>query len=136
MTIRCYSDLVYLKTFDERFAYLKLDGSVGRSTFGFDRYVNQRFYTSPEWRSVRNVVILRDNGCDLGIPGYEVHVNILIHHVNPVSVEDIVNHEEWIFDPEFLITTCYRTHNALHFGSDDPYPKTVVERSKGDTQLW
>lgn len=134
--LRRYSELINYDTFEDRFAYLKLDGAVGRSTFGFDRYMNQRFYTSPEWRSIRNHVILRDDGCDLGISDYPIRVGLLIHHINPVTRDDVLNRESWIFDPEFLITTTHRTHNAIHFGADDPYPKVVAARSPGDTRLW
>lgn len=136
MTIKTYSDLRDLTTFEERFAYLKLDGYVGRATFGFDRWINQQFYTSYEWRNVRDHVIFRDNGCDLGVPGYEIGVNILVHHINPMSPNDIIHKESWIFDPEFLITTTKNTHNALHYGVDNPYPRTVVTRSPNDTKLW
>lgn len=134
--IRRYSELAQLGTFEERFAYLKLDASVGAPTFGFDRYMNQRFYGSPEWHSVRNEVIIRDNGCDLGILGYEISYRILIHHMNPVVRDDVLNRSEWIFDPEFLITTTHRTHNAIHYGASSPYPKVVRNRQPGDTKLW
>lgn len=136
MTIRRYSDLKNSDTFEERFAYLKLDASIGAATFGFDRYMNQQFYRSPEWKRMRNVVILRDNGCDLGIPGFEIHHEILIHHMNPVTRDDILNREDWILDPEYLITTTMRTHNAIHFGGNDPYPRVTTDRSPGDTRLW
>lgn len=136
MMTKTYSELKKLDTFDERFEYLKLDGRVGAYTFGFDRWINQKFYMSYEWKSARDKVILRDNGCDLGIPGYEIHINILIHHMNPISVNDIMHGEEWIFDPEFLITTTKSTHNALHFGVQNSYPRTVVSRTPSDTKLW
>ncbi len=136
MMTRTHSDLARLNTFDERFEYLKLGGGVGRSTFGFDRYVNQQFYTSREWQTVRQHVIVRDEGCDLGIIGYEIHVNLLIHHMNPLNVEDILHNEDWILDPEFLITTTHSTHNNIHFGGSNPYPKVVVNRASGDTTLW
>lgn len=131
-----YSELVNLKTFEDRFQYLKLSGGVGRSTFGFDRYVNQQFYTSREWQDVRQYVILRDEGCDLGIIGYEIHVNILIHHINPMTVDDILKQKAWILDPEFLITTTHITHNNIHFGAGNSYPKTVINRTLKDTRLW
>ena len=133
---RSYSELQKLSTFEERYEYLKLDGQVGTSTFGFDRYINQSFYTSYQWKNVRNHVILRDNSCDLGISGFEIHVNILIHHMNPIVLEDIIHGEEWIFDPEYLITTTKRTHNAIHYGYENLYPKTVVTRTPNDTKLW
>lgn len=133
---RLFSELSNFSTFDERFEYLKLGGGVGRSTFGFDRHVNQAFYRSREWQDVRQYVIFRDGGCDLGVPGYEIHVELLIHHMNPMCVDDILHHETWILDPEFLITTTHNTHNAIHYGSTDPYPKVVAERSPRDTKLW
>lgn len=134
--LRRYSELINLESFDERFEYLKLGGEVGAATFGFDRYVNQAFYTSREWRSVRHSVLIRDNGCDLGVFGFEIHVSPLIHHMNPVSLSDIVNRDEWILDPDFLITTSKKTHNAIHYGTPSPYPKVVTERVVGDTRLW
>jgi len=133
---RTYSELRRFDTFEERFEYLKLDGQVGRSTFGFDRWVNQRFYTSYEWKRARDQVIIRDDGCDLGIPGYEINVEILIHHMNPMTYADIIHGEEWIFDPNFLITTTKTTHNALHYGIQNGIPRTVVSRRPNDTKLW
>lgn len=134
--IRTYSHLSRFETFDQRFNYLKLGGGVGHSTFGFDRWMNQRFYKSREWLSARDYVIVRDDGCDLGIPGYEIRTELLIHHINPMGPDDIVHGEEWICNPEYLITTSQRTHNAIHYGGDDPYPKVVLERSPRDTNLW
>lgn len=134
--IRSYSELKKLDTFDERFEYLRLNDTVGRSTFGFDRYINQKFYTSYEWKRVRNSIILRDNSCDLGISGYEIYSNILIHHMNPMTSDDIIHGEEWIFDPEYLITTTQNTHNAIHFGTDKLLPKVVTARIPGDTKVW
>jgi hypothetical protein len=136
MKNKSYSELIYFHTFDERFEYLRLFGTLGRSTFGFDRYINQRFYMSREWKEVKNYVIVRDNGCDLGIVGYEIHVSLLIHHMNPMNVDDILNKEPWILDPEFLILTTTNTHNAIHFGAKSAYPKVVTERSPNDTTLW
>lgn len=136
MKIRTYSELSLLDTFDERFDYLRLGGGVGRSTFGFDRYINQRFYSSLEWKQIRDYVIVRDNGCDLGVPGYEIHLNILIHHINPMGINDILGQEEWILNPEYLITTKHDTHNAIHYGAKDPYPKVVMARTPKDTKLW
>ena len=136
MRIRRYSELARLHTFEERFEYLKLGGGVGRATFGFDRHINQRFYNSAEWHDIRNHVIVRDEGCDLGIFGYEIHVEPLIHHINPMTVDDILHAADWILDPEYLITTTKKTHNAIHYGGIDPYPRVVAERSPGDTQLW
>lgn len=134
--IRSYSELSTLHTFDERFEYLKLGGSVGRSTFGFDRWVNQKFYASYHWKRARDQVIVRDMGCDLGILGYEIHVEILIHHMNPISLDDITHGEEWIIDPEYLITTTKTTHNAIHYGSNSLIPKVTLERTPDDTKLW
>lgn len=136
MRTRRYSELSLLSTFEDRFEYLKLDGSVGRSTFGFDRYINQGFYRSREWKNTRSRVISRDNGCDLGIPGYEIHVELLVHHMNPMIPDDIINGEEWILNPDFLITTTKRTHNAIHYGDRSLLPKVTTQRSAGDTKLW
>ena len=134
--IRRYSELRRIPTFEERFEYLKLNGSVGRETFGFDRYINQRFYTSKEWRDIRHYVITRDLGLDLGAEGYEINSRILIHHMNPIVVDDILHKNDDILDPEFLITTCHNTHNAIHYGDSSLLPKPLVERSRGDTKLW
>ena len=134
--IRRYSELRHIPTFEERFDYLKLNGSVGRETFGFDRYINQRFYTSKEWRDIRHHVIARDLGLDLGAEGYEINSRILIHHMNPIEVDDILHKNDDILDPEFLITTCHNTHNAIHYGDSSLLPKPLVERSRGDTKLW
>ena len=136
MMIKSYSELARLRTFEDRFEYLRLGGGVGQATFGFDRYINQQFYMSQEWHEARNYVILRDNGCDLGILGYEIHISPLIHHMNPMTPEDIIHGEEWILDPEYLITTTHRTHNAIHYASVNPYPKVVTERTPRDTKLW
>jgi hypothetical protein len=134
--VRSYSELCRLETFDERFDYLKLRGQVGRSTFGFDRYINQQFYQSQEWKTARRDVLARDRGCDLGVPGYEINGGVLIHHMNPMTVDDIVHSEDWIFDPDFLITTTQYTHNAIHYGDDRQLPKVVVARTPNDTTLW
>jgi hypothetical protein len=136
MRTRSYSELRLLASFEERFDYLSLQGEVGRSTFGFDRWLNQRFYRSPEWKHVRNLVIYRDDGCDLGIPGYEIHAQLMIHHMNPVTPEDLQRGEEWVLDPEYLITTTHRTHNAIHYGDQSLIRKAPVERQPGDTRLW
>ena len=136
MAIRTFSELRLLETFDERFDYLKLQGSVGHPTFGFDRYINQRFYTSRQWRSVRNDVIARDLGLDLGCVGHEIHRELLIHHMNPITPNDIVDDLESILDPEFLITTSHNTHNAIHYGDVSLIPTRFVERRPGDTRLW
>lgn len=134
--IKTYSELSTLNTFEERFEYLKLEGGVGRATFGYDRYLNQNFYTSAQWLQVREFVIVRDSGCDLGIRGYEIREGALVHHMNPMTPDDIVNQEDWILNPEFLILTCHRTHNDIHFGRPSLTPKVVAERTPGDTQLW
>ena len=133
---RTYSELRRLETFDDRFDYLNLNGVVGETTFGFMRWLNQQFYTSREWRRTRDAVILRDNGCDLGIPGFEIVTDLLIHHMNPVTREDLVHNEPCLMDPEFLITTTRRTHNAIHFGDKSLLPRLDVERRPGDTKLW
>jgi hypothetical protein len=137
MPSRTYSELSKLNTFDDRLEYLKLGGGVGRATFGFDRLVNQRFYKSREWQMVRSEVIVRDNGCDLGIEGYDIYEEPHVHHMNPMSLENIVHHEEMILNPEFLILTTQRTHNSIHYGTDENmYPKIVTSRRLGDTKLW
>lgn len=136
MKIRRYSELVVLQTFQDRFDYLKLDGSVGATTFGFNRYINQGFYRSAEWKRARNRAISRDNGCDLGIPGHEIHVDLLVHHMNPMIPDDIINGEEWILNLDFLVTTSKLTHNAIHYGNPLPIPEVVAERHPGDTKLW
>lgn len=133
---RHYRELRRLETFEERFAYLQLNGVVGRATFGFDRWMNQTFYLSHEWKTVRNQVIVRDEGCDLGIKDHPIHARIMVHHMNPVTPEDLKNGEEWILDPDFLITTTHKTHNAIHYGDDSLLPKPPVERRPGDTNLW
>lgn len=134
--LRTYSELKQLKTFEERYEYLKLDGQVGADTFGFDRYLNQVFYKSPEWRSIRNEVIVRDNGCDLGIEGREIHTKILVHHMNPISKKDILERSDILLNPEYLITTVKRTHDAIHYGDSDTLIKDPIERSANDTCPW
>ena len=137
MSIKTYSELITLPTFEERFNYLKLEGTVGESTFGFDRCLNQNLYKSQEWKSVRNKVIIRDNGCDLACEGYEIYGKVLIHHINPITVEDIINRNPIIFDLENLITTVHNTHNAIHYGDGSRLiPSTPTERKPGDTKLW
>lgn len=134
--IRTYSELIQLPTFEERFEYLRLDGAVGTETFGLDRYLNQLFYKSKEWLSVRDEVITRDNGCDLGVEGYEIHGRILIHHMNPISVEDILQHSDYLLNPEYLISTIHNTHNAIHYGDTSLLITGPIERSKNDTCPW
>lgn len=133
---RSYAELNRLRTFKERYRYLQLIGAVGSSTFGFDRYINQRFYTSTQWRSVRQHVIARDLGCDLGLDGYEIYDRIIIHHMNPMLPDSIEQGDSDILDPEFLITTTHRTHNAIHFGDEKLLARPLVERRSGDTRLW
>lgn len=134
--IRSYLELAKLETFEERYRYLALRGDVGSSTFGFDRYLNQRFYTSKQWRDMRHFVIARDNGCDLGIEGREIWDKIVIHHMNPMEVEDLLHGAESVLDPDNLITTTHRTHNAIHFGDEGLLQKLYVARVPGDTKLW
>ena len=134
--IRTYRELKRRETFEERYAYLALNGSVGYSTFGFDRYLNQKFYTSKQWRDVRQYVIARDNGCDLGVEGYDIHSRLYIHHMNPMDTKSLIEGDPSILDPEFLITTTHRTHNAIHYGDESQLPKEFVERKPGDTKLW
>jgi hypothetical protein len=133
---RSYFELDRLSTFEDRFDYLILGGQVGASTFGFDRWINQEFYTSREWKQVRNEVIVRDNGCDLGIRGFEINGSLLVHHINPMESGDIIHGEEWILNPEFLITTTKDTHNAIHYGNRDMLRKPFTPRRSGDTKLW
>ena len=134
--IRTYSELRRLETFEERFEYLRLNGEVGYSTFGFDRWLNQQFYRSHMWRRVRNGVIVRDNGCDLGIEGYDIHSGLIVHHMNPMSSDDIKHGDLGIINPVYLITTSLRTHNAIHFGDESLLPRGPATRRAGDTKLW
>ena len=134
--IRTYLELSKLKTFKERYEYLKLDGKVGTDTFGFDRYLNQVFYKSKEWLSIRDFVIVRDNGCDLGMQGYEIQEKILIHHMNPISPEDIRKRSEFLLNPEYLICVTHATHNAIHYGDKSLLMESPVERTKNDTCPW
>ena len=135
--VRTYTELSKLKTFEERFEYLRLDGQVGKETFGFDRIFNQKFYKSDEWRAIRDQVILRDNGCDLGDPDYEIRFQrILIHHMNPISLEDLERRSEILMNPEYLITTTHNTHQAIHYGDEDLLIKLPRERTKNDTCPW
>ena len=137
MSIKSYSELSRLTTFKDRFNYLKLDGSVGRDTFGFDRIFNQKFYNSYEWKQIRDFVIVRDNGCDLGIDGHDIYgERIIIHHLNPISLEDIERKSEILLDPEYLITTTHLTHNAIHYGDEKLLITELIIRSKHDTCPW
>lgn len=136
MRSRSYSELRRLSTFEERYEYLALRGEVGKTTFGFDRWVNQQFYRSREWKQVRDFVVVRDNGCDLGILGHEIHSQLMVHHMNPIVPEDLEHGEAWVLDPEFLITTTHRTHNAIHYGDSSLLVKPYEPRKAGDTKLW
>ena len=134
--IRSYSELRALETFEDRYNYLRLRGKVGEDTFGFDRIFNQMFYRSKEWRKVRDQVIFRDNGCDLGIEGREIHERIIIHHMNPITLTDIESCSEFLMNPEYLITTTLLTHNALHYGDESLLIKEPIKRFKNDTCPW
>lgn len=134
--MKTYRELIRLKTLDERFEYLKMGGKVGAETFGFDRYLNQVFYRSSIWKDVRREVIIRDRGCDLGISYYEIQGSIIIHHMNPITEEDIIERNPDIFNPEYLICCSKRTHDAIHFGDKHLLPHEYIERRKGDTCPW
>ena len=135
--IKTYSELIKLPTFEERFEYLKLNGVVGKETFGYDRIFNQRFYTSREWSRIKDYVITRDYGCDLAMPGHEIYGNrIIVHHMNPITLEDIENGSDILLDPEFLITTIHMTHNAIHYGDASLLITAPIARSKNDTCPW
>ena len=137
MKLKTYSELLQLSTFEERFKYLKLNGCVGQDTFGFDRYMNQQFYKSKEWKQVRDYVIVRDNGCDLGILDNPINGPIYIHHMNPIAPDDIINSTDLLLNPEYLICVSHDTHNAIHYGDETIINKyEVVERTKDDTCLW
>lgn len=137
MNIKTYSELITLPTFEQRYEYLRLDGIVGEETFGFDRYINQKFYHDPEWLRVRDKVIVRDNGCDLGVLGYEIlYERIIIHHINPMRVEDVINRNPMLFDLENLICVTHNTHLAIHYGDKNLISKVPVERTKYDTCPW
>lgn len=132
--IRTYDELINLRTFDERYNYLKLSGQVSDITFGFDRYLNQMFYKSPMWLKMRNEIIVRDLGCDLGVDGYEIYSKIIVHHMNPIRIDDILDNTEYLLNPNYLICTCHNTHNAIHYGNRSP--NIITERRKGDTCPW
>lgn len=136
MSIKTYSELIALPTFEERYQYLKLDGSVGVETFGFDRYLNQNFYRSTAWKRVRDEVIVRDNGCDLGIEDRIIRGKILIHHMNPINDKDILNLTDILLNPEYLICVTHATHNAIHYGDEDLLIKGPIIRTKNDTCPW
>lgn len=134
--IRTYSELRRLETLEDRFDYLKLHGQVGNATFGFDRFLNQRFYASHEWKQIRHHVIVRDDGCDLGVDGHQIHDRVYIHHMNPMTVSDLVEFNREILDPEYLIAVTHTTHNAIHYGDSNLLPKVHIDRKPGDTKLW
>lgn len=136
MSIRTYSELITLPTFEERYEYLRLDGKVGKETFGFDRYLNQIFYKTEEWLAIRDFVIVRDGGCDLAIEDREIHGRILVHHMNPITKEDILSRSEYLLNPEYLICTIKNTHDAIHYGDSNLLITSPVKRSKNDTCPW
>lgn len=135
-TLRCYRELKRLATFEERYEYLKIGGLVGESTFGYERFLNQMLYASPQWRRVRDQVIIRDNGNDLGLEGFQIHDHIIVHHMNPITVEQVEESAAEIFDPEFLICCSTLTHNAIHYGDRSLLPKLPIERRPNDTCPW
>lgn len=135
-TIRTYSELIQLPTFEERFRYLQLNGKVGEETFGFDRYLNQRFYKDPEWLHIRDIAIIRDNGCDLGIPDREIKSRIIVHHMNPINKDDILKRSDFLLNPEYLICTVKATHDAIHYGDESKLITMPVERRPYDTCPW
>lgn len=136
MKIRTYSELIKLPTFEERYKYLRLRGVVGEETFGFDRFINQDFYRSKEWKSIRDFIIVRDNGCDLAMEGYDIYGKIIIHHMNPVTIKDIQENSAFLMEPEYLISTTLSTHNAIHYGDESLLVKEPIRRSKNDTCPW
>lgn len=135
--IRTYSELIQLETFEERFEYLRLDGMVGKDTFGFDRYLNQLFYNSLEWKQIRNFVISRDCGCDLGVIDHEIYGKVLIHHMNPLTKDDIINKTDYLLNPEYLICVSFETHQAIHYGNNNYINDNIpIQRKKNDTCPW
>lgn len=136
MSIRTYSELITIPTFEERFEYLQLKGSVGKDTFGYDRYLNQVLYRSPEWKRLRNQIIIRDGGCDLACDGYDIYNKVLIHHLNPITVEDVLTRSRKVFDPDNLVCVSHSTHNAIHYGDVDLLVTGPIIRTKNDTCPW
>lgn len=134
--IKTYSELIRFKTLEERYRYLRIGGRVGEETFGFDRWMNQVFYKDPRWRDIRDEVITRDNGCDLGLEGYDIHGKIFVHHMNPVTKDDILYNFDSLLNPEFLISTSKRTHDAIHYGNEDLLPQSPIVRTRNDTCPW
>lgn len=135
-SIKTYSELITIPTFEERYRYLRIGGKVGEETFGFDRYLNQLFYKSDEWLALRDYVIVRDNGCDLAMPGRDIQTRILVHHMNPITKDDILNRTKYLLDPEFLICTLKSTHDAIHYGDESLLIKGPIERTMNDTCPW
>lgn len=133
---RTYSELIRIPTFKERYDYLRIGGKVGAETFGYDRYLNQILYTSNRWRRTRRNIIIRDNGCDLGIEGFDIYGSIYVHHINPITKKDVEMQRSWIFNPEYLICSSFDTHNAIHYGDESLLPQLPVERRKNDTCPW
>lgn len=136
MMSRAYSELITIPTYEDRFRYLQLQGAVGKDTFGYDRYLNQVLYNSQEWKRFRNEIIIRDNGCDLACEGYDIHGRILVHHINPITVADVVNRNPSVFDPENVICVTHNTHNAIHYGDESLLITAPVERTRHDTCPW
>ena len=136
MKIRTYSELMTISNFLERYYYLRLGGSVGKETFGYDRYLNQVLYHSDEWKRFRRDIIVRDNGCDLGCEGFDIYGRVLVHHITPITVEDVVNRNPMVFDPENVITTSLNTHNAIHYGDESLLSLPPIERTRNDTCPW
>ena len=136
MSIRTYSELITIPTFEERCEYLQLKGSVGKDTFGYDRYLNQVLYRSPEWKRLRNQIIIRDGGCDLACDGYDIYGKVLIHHLNPITVEDVLARSRKVFDPDSLVCVSHSTHNAIHYGDVDLLVTGPIIRTKNDTCPW
>lgn len=136
MSIKTYSELITIPTFEERFEYLQLKGSVGKDTFGYDRHLNQVLYRSPEWKRLRNQIIIRDCGCDLACEGYDIHGKVLIHHLNPITVEDVLARSRKVFDPDNLVCVSHNTHNAIHYGDVDLLVTGPIIRTKNDTCPW
>ncbi len=135
-TIRTYHELIQIPTFEERFRYLKLNGAVGEETFGYDRYINQKFYSSPEWKAIRDSIIIRDDGCDLGLEDHPIKGRILIHHMNPIGMSDLIERGDLVINPDYLICVSHNTHNAIHYGDESLLPKPPVERKPNDTCPW
>ena len=136
MSIKTYSELITIPTFEERFEYLQLKGSVGKDTFGYDRHLNQVLYRSPEWKRLRNQIIIRDCGCDLACDGYDIHSKVLIHHLNPITVEDVLARSRKVFDPDNLVCVSHNTHNAIHYGDVDLLVTGTINKNKNDTCPW